>query len=184
MSPLSSSVPQSLSFSYAHVRPRCSQNSSGNLWDPIPNLDNITPTALSSEPTLHPSVYEAVLSQVDCQDSAGLEAVLRLWNIWHIFKLTCSLWGDAVTWFLLIFSEAWAQTDNAESWRCCLRLCHGVFVCLALSCRGLCPSGGWDFLEMKGTDRIKRRKTGLVLWLIGGKVKPSPSACVRECVPS
>lgn len=87
MSPLSSSVPQSLSFSYTHVRPRCSQNSSGNLWDPIPNLDNITPTALSSEPTLHPSVYEAVLSQVDCQDSAGLEAVLRLWNIWHIFKL-------------------------------------------------------------------------------------------------
>lgn len=111
MSPLSSSVPQSLSFSYTHVRPRCSQNSSGNLWDPIPNLDNITPTALSSEPTLHPSVYEAVLSQVDCQDSAGLEAVLHLWNIWHIFKLTCSLWSDAVTWFLLIFSESWAELN-------------------------------------------------------------------------
>lgn len=114
MSPLSSSVPQSLSFSYTHVRPRCSQNSSGNLWDPIPNLDNITPTALSSEPTLHPSVYEAVLSQVDCQDSAGLEAVLRLWNIWHIFKLTCSLWSDAVTWFLLIFQ--WVLGSDWQSW--------------------------------------------------------------------
>lgn len=88
-------------------------------------------------------------------------------------------------WFQLSFSG----TVGAECWRCCLPLCPGVFVLLCLILQrigygGLCPSAGWDFLETRDTLRIKRWRTGFVLWLISRKVKSSPqheiySVCVR-----
>lgn len=42
MFPPSSAMPPSLLFSYTHVEPWCSQNSSGNLWDAVPAVVLVT----------------------------------------------------------------------------------------------------------------------------------------------
>lgn len=175
-----------LSFSYSHVGPWCSQNSFGNFWDGVPAVFVVN----SHHPLIRASPHPpAVPFRMDCQDSAGLEAILLLMKHLADFKHCCSLWS--VTGFSSVSAEPGLRLTVLRAFvlPCLCLLC---FILQRIGYGGLCSSAEWDFLEMRDALWIKTMKERVfVLWLISRKVKSSPQQVLGmryrlqyKCVPS